>query len=413
MANNIQEMVYQLVFKKKRDIEKKIRKRAEKSGIRIASTQKLYEARAENKWSGFTLPAVNMRTLTFDSARAFFRQVIKKKVGAFIFELARSEIEYTNQPMSEYTSVVLAAAIEEGFRGPLFFQGDHFQISPEKFFNPGKREKEILDLKLLFKGSIESGVYNIDIDNSPLVDLRKRELSVQQKLNYELTARFTSYIRFLEPNGVTISIGGEIGEIGGKNSTLEDLRVFMEGYNKTLAKSGVRPGLIKVAIQNGGVHGGIVNSSGEIIKADIDFGILKKLSEEARNYGMAGTVQHGASTLPDEYFDKFSETGAVEIHLSTAFQNIIFDSIYFPSGLRERIYEWLRKNQSKERKEGQTEEQFIYRVRKKALGTFKKEIWGIPQEKKDKICEELEEKFSILLQKLKVGNTKNFVEKYC
>jgi hypothetical protein len=30
---------------------------------------------------------------------------------------------------------------------------------------------------------------------------------------------YTAYIRSLEPEGVTISVGGEIGEVGGQNST--------------------------------------------------------------------------------------------------------------------------------------------------------------------------------------------------
>ena len=411
MANDIEKLVYQLVFDKSEKAEKEIRKRARAQGIKLGSSQRLYEARVRNECSGFTCPAINIRTLTFDTARAVFRQVIKKRIGAFIFELARSEIDYTNQPMSEYVPVVIAAGIKEGFKGYLFFQGDHFQAKAEKFFNPQKKDEEVEALKKLIKDSIKAGVYNIDIDSSTLVRLEEKDLESQQKYNCQLTAELTSCIRKLEPEGITISVGGEVGEIGGRNSTCEDIQVFMEGYNRELSKFGVNPGLIKIAVQTGATHGGIVGPEGEIIKVDIDFEALKNLSSEARKYGMAGAVQHGASTLPEEYFDKFPETGAVEIHLATAFQNIILDSSYFPEDLKEKIINFLNRELISEKKSEQSEEQFVYKTRKKALGPFKEEILSIPQKNKDKISEELEEKFSLLFQKLGVSNTSGLVEK--
>ena len=426
MANDIEKLVYQLVFDKSEKAEKEIRKRARVQGIKLGSSQRLYEARVRNEWSGFTVPAINIRTLTFDTARAVFRQVIKKRIGAFIFELARSEIDYTNQPMSEYVPVVIAAGIKEGFKGYLFFQGDHFQAKAEKFFEDQKKDynpplagsltkvgesQEVEALKKLIKDSIKAGVYNIDIDSSTLVRLEEKDLESQQKYNCQLTAELTSYIRKLEPEGITISVGGEVGEIGGRNSTSEDIQVFMEGYNRKLSKFGVRPGLIKIAVQTGATHGGIVGPGGEIIKADIDFEALKNLSSEARKYGMAGAVQHGASTLPEEYFDRFPETGAVEIHLATAFQNIVLDSSYFPEDLKKKIINFLNRELIFEKKPEQTEEQFIYKTRKKALGPFKKEIFSIPQKNKDKISEELEEKFSLLFQRLGVSNTSGLIEK--
>jgi len=411
MANDIEKLVYQLVFDKSEKAEKEIRKRARVQGIKSGSSQRLYEARVRNEWSGFTVPAINIRTLTFDTARAVFRQVIKKRIGAFIFELARSEIDYTNQPMSEYVPVVMAAGIKEGFKGYLFFQGDHFQAKAEKFFNPQKKDEEIEALKKLIKDSRNSGVYNIDIDGSTLVRLEEKDLESQQKYNCQLTAELTSYIRKLEPEGITISVGGEVGEIGGRNSTSEDIQVFMEGYNRKLSKFGVRPGLIKIAVQTGATHGGIVGPGGEIIKTEIDIEALKNLSSEARKYGMAGAVQHGASTLPEEYFDRFPETGAVEIHLATAFQNIVLDSSYFPEDLKKKIINFLNRELIFEKKPEQTEEQFIYKTRKKALGPFKKEIFSIPQKNKDKISEELEEKFSLLFQRLGVSNTSGLIEK--
>ena len=127
---------------------------------------------------------------------------------------------------------------------------------------------------------------------------------------------------------------------------------------------------------------------------------------------MGGAVQHGASTLPDEAFHLFPETGTVEVHLATGFQNIIYDSPHFPQGLMEKINTHLLEQYSDERKSGDTEEQFLYKTRKKAFGDFKKEMWGMPTDNLKKIGEALEERFSYLFQKLDVVNTAELVEKY-
>lgn len=127
---------------------------------------------------------------------------------------------------------------------------------------------------------------------------------------------------------------------------------------------------------------------------------------------MAGAVQHGASTLPAEAFHKFPEMETAEVHLATEFQNMIYESSHFPAELRTKIYEWLKVNAASERKDGETEEQFIYKARKKALGPFKKDIMGLPQATSDAIAKEIEEKFEFLFKQLNAVNNKELVDKY-
>jgi hypothetical protein len=79
----------------------------------------------------------------------------------------------------------------------------------------------------------------------------------------------------------------------------------------------------------------------------------------------SGAVQHGASTLPDEAFDRFPAIGTAEIHLATGFQNIIYDSPNLPKSLRNQIYDYLNENMASERKSTDTDEQFLYKTRKK------------------------------------------------
>jgi fructose/tagatose bisphosphate aldolase len=394
---------------KKRELSKEVFNAAHDAGIYPASIYEFYRARGKGELSGFTVPAINLRSMTYDLARAVFRVAKRNNSGAFVFEIARSEIGYTNQPPIEYASMVLAAAIKEEYSGPVFIQGDHFQANATKFReNP---EKETEQLEILIKEAIRSGFYNIDIDSSTLVDVSKPNLKEQQLLNYQVCARLTQLIRHIEPKGVKISVGGEIGEIGHQNSTPEDLRAFMAGFAEKLGKGTV--GISKISVQTGTTHGGVVMPDGSIAQIKLDFNTLKALSEIARReYGLAGAVQHGASTLPPVAFHKFVECETAEVHLATEFQNMIYESEHFPTDLRKRIYGWLKVNAANEAKQGETEEQFFYKTRKKALGPFKKEIMGLPQKTCDAIAGEIESKVEFLFKELNVVNTKGLVQKY-
>ena len=219
---------------KKRELAKKIFEAANAKGIYPASIQEFYMARGRSEFRGFTVPAINLRSMTYDLARAIFRVAQKNDSGAFVFEIARSEIGYTNQPPIEFASMVMAAAIKENYSGPVFIQGDHFQANAAKYKeNP---QKEVESLQTLISDAVNSGFFNIDIDSSTLVDLSKPTFKEQQLLNYEVCAKLTQFIRNLQPKGVTISVGGEIGEIGHQNSTPEDLNVFMDGLKEKLPK---------------------------------------------------------------------------------------------------------------------------------------------------------------------------------
>lgn len=403
------ELVLNNEITEKKELAKKIFDAAHNAGIYPASIYELYKGRGQGEFSGFSVPAINLRGMTFDLACAIFRVAKKIDTNAFIFEIARSEIGYTSQPPIEYASVVLAAAIKEGFSGPVFIQGDHFQVNAAKFKeNP---EKEIDGIKILIHDAIQSGFYNIDIDSSTLVELSKPTLEEQQLLNYEICAKLTQYIRKIEPKGVTISVGGEIGEIGHQNSTPEDLHAFMNGLNQKLGKDCI--GISKISVQTGTTHGGVVMPNGSMAQVKLDFETLRKLSEIARkDFGLSGAVQHGASTLPLEAFHKFVECDTAEVHLATEFQNMIYDSKHFPLDLKEKIYEWLKTNAAGDAKKGESQEQFLYKTRKKAFGPFKKEIIKLPKETRDAIAAEEEKRFDFLFRELKIGNKKKLVEKY-
>jgi fructose/tagatose bisphosphate aldolase len=411
LREGIDHLVYRAVFGEGLEREQArwlIWEAGQQIGIVPASAHELYMAVGSGEVpANFTVPAMNIRGMTYDSGRAVFRAAKKLDVGALILEIARSEMGYTDQRPTEYVASLMAAAIKEGFRGPLFIQGDHFQVSHKNF--TADPDREVSAVKDLIKEAVSAGFYNIDIDTSTLVNLDYEELDEQQRANYELCAQLTEYVREIEPEGVTVSLGGEIGEVGGHNSTVEELHAFMRGYNRTL--DDIYPdlqGISKISVQTGTSHGGVVLPDGTLADVAVDFDTLQELSRVAREeYSIGGAVQHGASTLPAEAFDRFPEIGTLEIHLATGFQNIMFDNA--PEELVEASYDHIRTHNKDEQKEGQTDEQFLYSTRKKALGPLKQQWWDLDDEAKSRICGALQEQFEFLFEKLNVKGTREVV----
>lgn len=383
-------------------------------GIRLASIHDLYLAMGRKDAGGFTVPAINVRAMAYDTGRAVFRAAKRLNAGTFILEIARSEIGYTEQRPHEYAAIMMASALREGFSGPLFLQGDHVQVNAKKHASP-ERDKELETLRALIGEEIAAGFYNIDIDTSTLVDLEKATLDEQQAVNCELAADFTAFIRQHEPADVTVSVGGEIGEVGGKNSDVHELHAFMRGYNAALARKGAGlTGISKISVQTGTAHGGFVGADGKVrTDVKIDLETLRELSRVAREeYGLAGAVQHGASTLPAEAFGAFPEVGACEIHLATNFQNMVYDHPQLPAALREEMYAWVREHAQEERKPKDTEEQFLYKARKKAIGPFKKPLWSLPVDVRQVLGQALEEQFAFLMTKLRVNDTASVASRF-
>jgi fructose/tagatose bisphosphate aldolase len=378
-------------------------------GAHSASIQELYMARGRGEVSGFTVPAVNIRAQTFDMARTLFDAAQSADVGAVIVEIARSEQTYTFQRPIDFATSVLAGAIAANWRAPVFIQGDHYQFNAKKYAADPEAMTE--EIRRACRLAIDAGYRNIDIDSSTLVDLTRPTADEQQRDNYERAAELTALIRSLEADGVTISVGGEIGEVGHENSTVEELRAYMDGYRRELERRAPgAPGISKVSVQTGTSHGGVPMPDGSVAAVKLDFEVLRELGEVARGYGLAGAVQHGASTLPDELFHRFPAVETAEIHLATGFQNTLYEHPAFPAELHRAIEAWCRDNCADERKPDQTDEQFVYTTRKKAIGPFKRELWDLPT--KDEILAAQRRKFSFLFTELGVNGSREMIAAY-
>ena len=383
---------------------------AQALGARSASIHELYMARARGEVSGFTVPAINIRAQTFDMARTVYETAARADVGAVIIELARSEQTYTFQRPIDYATACLAGAIAAGWQGPVFLQGDHYQFNAKKCAADPETMTE--EIRRACRLAVDAGYRNIDIDASTLVDLGLDGEDAQQRLNYERTAELVALIRTLELDGVTVSVGGEIGEVGKSNSTEGELRAYLDGLQRELER--LSPGAIgisKVSVQTGTSHGGVVLPDGTVGSAAVDFGVHERLGVVARGeYGLAGTVQHGASTLPDELFHRFRDVETAEIHLATGFQNLLYEHEAFPKTLHREIEAWCFKNALDERKPEQTDQQFVYTTRKKALGPFKRQLWDLPTA--EAILADEGRKIAFLYEELGVVGSREMVERY-
>jgi fructose/tagatose bisphosphate aldolase len=378
-------------------------------GAHSASIHELYMARARGEVHGFTVPAINIRAQTFDMARTVFETAAANDVGAVILELARSEQTYTFQRPIDYSTAVLAGAVAAGWRGPVFIQGDHYQFNAKKYAADPEAMTE--EIRRACRLAIDAGYRNIDIDSSTLVDLSKPTRDEQQRENYLRAAELTALIRSLETDGITISVGGEIGEVGKENSNEEELLAYLDGYDAELERRAPGAvGISKVSVQSGTSHGGVPLPDGTVAQVKLDFDVLRRLGDLARQRGLAGAVQHGASTLPDELFHRFPAVEAAEIHLATGFQNALFEHPEFPKELHEAIEHWCNENAADERKPDQTDQQFVYTTRKKAIGPFKRELWDLPS--KDEILAAQRRKISFLFTELGVNGSREMVERY-
>jgi 6-phosphofructokinase len=453
----IDKLVYDATFNNDPEVVKLcrqlIRDTASAQGAILSSLYSLYVAKAKDKRQ-YTVPAINIRGMAYNTARPVFTSAVANNVGPFILEIAKSEIGYTAQRPAEFTTSILAAAIKEGYRGPVYLQGDHFQISADVYYGNAKKgieanpEKAKSDIKEMIREAVAAGFYQIDLDMSTLVDWSKPTANEQQKNNYLETALLTAFVRDLEREfgldklGIVVNLGGEIGEIGmgldkGQqlNSSVEDLRAFMNGYLAELKALGQQIGyelkpVTKIAVQTGTKHGGVRDAQGKVTKAMVSFNTLAETGNVAREeFGLAGVVQHGASTLPPDYFTVFAgkpvpegmsvdETllneasktvlgtnPVAEVHLATAYQDTIMEHEQFPAALLAQIWDYILGKIPAKEKEGKDPNKVFVDNRKNAWGSFKLQLWNLPDDIQEAFRNSLEAQFNTVFINLGVRDS--------
>jgi hypothetical protein len=223
--------------------------------------------------------------------------------------------------------------------------------------------------------ALDAGFGQMDIDAAALA-VPAANPEERQARNAAVTAELASWLRAQRPDAV---IGGEVGEIGGADTSPEDLRAFL---SLTRAFGGE---LGKVSVQTGTRHGGVVRADGSSGVMSVDHSLAARLASIARNeYGLPGVVQHGASTLTPEQWRSLPAAGVVEVHLATGIQNVILDHPALPRALVERMQAELAgpvsyAERGSEEGGALTPAQVYRHNRWRAWGVFKRDLWTLPE----------------------------------
>lgn len=417
----VDKVVYTTVFSTDDALKAKTRRiiyhLAKDLGIYSASIQPFYKAFAQGSIKNVTVPAISMKTLTYDLCRCVFRVAKTQNAAAFTFELSYGESQYTKQTPEEFVAVILGAAIKEKYTGPIFIQGGPCTFDPIAYKKD--RSKELTRVKDWVERLIAAGFCNIAIDGSTLIETSNPSLHAQQKENVYVTAEVTKFIRDREQkrhaakltkghsdsiiqctDDAPIAISAAIEYTNDDENTLETVESFMNHYLYQIPH--------KTGISNLCVKTPTVKKNTK--KPGVNLNLLESIGQIAREaYGLAGPTLQNTS-LPVTQYEKFVKTRIVEAHLSTAFQDEVFDAL--PANLRGEMYAWVKKAHAYFREPDWNDEEFIHYKREKAFGLFKKKLWHLSDEEKKPIIHAVETYIGRLFEALSVANTKKSVEKY-
>ncbi|MEX2540845.1 MAG: class II fructose-bisphosphate aldolase [Trueperaceae bacterium] len=394
-----------------------LRRQAADAGVHAGSIGAVYRAFAEGKLAPMTVPAMNLRGLTYLLARAVFRAVDRLDAGPVMFELAPSESDVSDQSFAEYGAQVLAAAAREGHRGPVYLQGDHFEVA----YDSDGGHSALMERS---RAAVAAGVRQIDLDAAGLADGSAPSANERQRPNALATAHMLAFLRRLD-GGDELVVGGEVGEIGGANTTPEELRTFLTAVSDALP-AGMR-GLDKVSVQTGTRHGGVVRKDGSVGEMSVDLELTAILSDVARSeFGLPGVVQHGASTLSTAQLAQLPDAGVIEVHLATGIQNLVFEHGALPREFTDRINRELDSTAEIRPDDGGesashaesghydapgelSERQRFVMNRWKAWGRYKRELWTLESGVQASLGEAMEAWATELLTALQVAGKREAV----
>ena len=385
----------------------RLREITRSAGVYPASIHEFYAANLRQEYPPMAVPAINIRGMTFDIACAAWRAAQKSQAGPIIFELAPFEMISGSQDFAEYCAIIQAAAVHEGYAGPVFLQGDLFQLNTRE---------DLPYIKEMIISAIQAGVYNLDMNASPLINQEGDSPLERQKLNGRMIAELTAFAIDNSPEGIHPSIGGEVGGLDRNNTTIQDLQAFMKIFSGSC--SNTANGLDKVSARTGTVLGGIIGTDGSISDMPLDLELVEQLTQKLReDYSIAGLVQHGASTLSVSNLARLAGRGVIEVHLGTQIQNIVFDHPAFPAELMEYMRASLftsKANPAETIKPAasQSREQRFYHSRLNAWGMFKEDLWVLPHGIREEITSALQMWFESLFSVLNIAGKREHLLKY-
>ena len=150
---------------------------------------------------------------------------------------------------------------------------------------------------------------------------------------------------------------------------------------------------------------------GGVAEVKLDFEVLRELGEVARAYGLAGAVQHGASTLPDELFHHFPAVETAEIHLATGLPERALRAPGVPGGAPSRDRGVvLRRTPPTSASPARPTSSSSTRPARRRSGRSSASCGTSPT--KDEILATAHRKIAFLFTELRVNGSREMVERY-
>lgn len=378
-------------------------------GIWCDSIHPFYKTLSTGRKAVMTIPAYNVRGLTYSIVRTIFRTAQKLNAGPFIIEISPHEMSFTQQRADEIGACVLGAALRENYFGPVFIQGDHFKIDAHR-----SQQEKLTDtnrMQSLISDAIGNGFYNFDIDATHSLTCEHQAGRDALQDHFERVARVCEFIRQAQPQGVTAAMGVEFGSMS-RLLTQKDLVLReIDMLQSNLAALQVTPGLTKICFHldsdTNAMDNGLVPHISQSLSQEV-LSALSGLSVQLKSMlQIAGLEIHAGSGISHSVLDNLPSNGIVEVHLGTQIQDIIFDHPRFPIGLTEEIHSYLETHCSMDLQAQTSRDYFYYTARKKSWGPFKKAICSLDERTKAAILQDIEKEVSLNFELLRVAGQRN------
>lgn len=405
-ADTIERLVYNAQFHASEDVRYYcswlIREAAAKLTTYPSSLHGLYEAMAAGRIPRFAVPVFRLHVLTYDAARACLRAARERNCAALVFELLNHESRDWLSPL-RYATAIIAAAIKEAYTGPLFLKSAAAQIVLEYYRDD--RDAEMDRIRAHIDESLSAGLFNIDIDTSPLYDPSRATYVEQQLRCASEAAELASFTRNSEAHGLIAAVGVEIEDFGDPERTVHQLRGFMDGFLVQFRnRCGWGKGLVKVTVPTSQLVAGAETVTGP------NLALLRDVGEVARReYAMAMGVRPRDGNFADATFGAMSDHAINEVNLGSVFDDAILDHTAFSNGIKETMYHWINTELRDQRRAGQSDIEFYQSMRYRAIGPFNRMIWDQPSTQRDLITADLTRKAGAVIETLHAANTVDVV----
>ena len=198
-------------------------------GVYFSSLQKINKSQSiQTALSNLCIPVFDISEIALkqlhELTKAFqYESAKKNSLAGFSLDFSTlGEVDL----LLQLSRVALVALLHK-YHGPLFIQANHLKFDGSRFEDD--REKLLEELKSKTKQAIHLGIFNINYDASQLVDMEASRITEKMLMNLKMVAMATNlWVRNFQPNGVVVSVSGNMGKSAGSLPGEADVKEFLQ-----------------------------------------------------------------------------------------------------------------------------------------------------------------------------------------